>query len=130
MLKIFIDGASRGNPGPASVGIIFLKDDKEIKRIGRYIGKNTNNVAEYTALIFALLEAIKSQEKEIEVFSDSALLVNQIKGTFKIKNPGLKGLHAICKYMLDSFSAFTINSIPREENKLADSIANDVLDNF
>lgn len=130
MVKIFIDGASRGNPGPSSIGIVFLKNNQEIKRVGRYIGKNTNNVAEYISLIVALFEAIQCRQKDVEVFSDSTLLVNQINGTFKIKNPTLKGLHFICKYMVGNFNHFAINSISRDENKLADSIANKVLDNI
>jgi ribonuclease HI len=130
MVKIFIDGASRGNPGISSIAAVIFRNNKEIRRIGCYIGKNTNNFAEYMALIFGLIEAIKIGDKEVEVFSDSTLIVNQIKGRFKIKNPHLQGLNILCKYIIENFEKFSITTISREKNKLADKIANEVLNNI
>ncbi|MCK4422089.1 ribonuclease HI family protein [candidate division WOR-3 bacterium] len=129
LVKIFTDGASRGNPGPASIGI-FITDgnDKEIKRISEYIGTTTNNIAEYRALLRALEECKKSGFKSVEFFTDSQLLANQIKKLYKISNEGLKSLYVKLMSGLMNLSYWNITHIPREKNKIADSLANQALD--
>lgn len=128
MLEIYIDGASRGNPGPASAGISIFEGAKKIKEEAVFLGKNTNNFAEYVALIIGLQEALKQNEKRIRVFSDSVLLVNQIKGRFKIKSDTLFALSKIVKNLLPSFEEFDICYIPRKKNKDADKLANKALE--
>ena len=91
MIKIYTDGAARGNPGPAVVGYVIFKKDKLLKKSARYIGKSTNNIAEYRAVINAL--RIAPKKKEIVLYSDSKLVVNQITGKFKVKKEHLKKLH-------------------------------------
>lgn len=124
-LKIFIDGASRGNPGPAAAGIIiFSSENKKIKEISETLGLATNNQAEYLALIRALIEAQKLGAREIEVFSDSELLVNQVKGLYKVRDENLKTLFKIAVW-LKSDLKFSIHHIRREQNTLADNLANE-----
>ncbi len=127
MIQAYIDGASRGNPGPSSIGVVLVRQGVE-KKIGLYIGKNTNNFAEYTALIVALVEALKEREKELIVFSDSSLLVNQVQGKFKVKNPVLFSLHILCQHLIKGFDKFEITHITRDKNIIADRIANEALD--
>jgi len=125
----FIDGASRGNPGPASVGVVF-QDGKggTLKTLSEQIGVATNNTAEYFGLIFALQEALMMGVKEIEIFADSELLVKQFRGEYKVKEESLKQLMALVKHLRQGFKKITIAHVPREQNKLADREANKALD--
>jgi ribonuclease HI len=91
-MDIYIDGSSMGNPGDAGVGVIFAKAEVPVKNISRYIGRQTNNVAEYTALITALQEALEMNVREATIFSDSQLLCRQINGEYKVKNKNIKHL--------------------------------------
>lgn len=128
-LRIHIDGASRGNPGPASAGV-FIRDSKgeEIKTLAEPIGVATNNVAEYYALIFALEEAAILKAGKVALFSDSELLVKQFKGEYKIKDPTLKLLSRQVKRLAKYFNSCDLTHVPREENKDADRLANEALD--
>lgn len=132
MKKLIInsDGAARGNPGPAGIGV-FIKDDKGnvVMEIAKYIGKTTNNQAEYQALVAGLRAAVKLKAAEVSVFADSELMVNQIKGLYKVKNGGLKPLFDEVKGLLRKFKACNIAYVPREENKEADRLANEAIDN-
>ena len=93
-----IDGAARGNPGPASYGVVLRRPDgKPLESLGKYIGRHTNNVAEYYALIAALDYAAANGIKRLRVYSDSQLIVNQIKGLYKVKHPDLRPLHERAK---------------------------------
>jgi acyl dehydratase/ribonuclease HI len=124
-----IDGAARGNPGPASYGVVLRRPDgKPLDSIGKYIGRHTNNVAEYYALIAALDYAAANGIKRLRVLSDSQLIVNQIKGLYKVKHPDLRPLHERAKKQAAGLEAFTIQYIPREENRAADAAANAALD--
>ena len=124
-----IDGAARGNPGPASYGVVLRRPDgKPLESIGKYIGRHTNNVAEYYALIAALDYAEANGIKRLRVLSDSQLIVNQIKGLYKVKHPDLRPLHERAKKQAATLEAFTIQYIPREENRAADAAANAALD--
>jgi ribonuclease HI len=125
-----IDGAARGNPGPASYGVVVRSPDgKLLESLGKYIGRHTNNVAEYYALIAALDYAAASGIKRLRVLSDSQLIVNQMKGLYKVKHPDLRPLHERAKKQASGLEAFTIQYIPREENSDADAAANAALDN-
>jgi len=122
-LTVFIDGASRGNPGKSSIGIVIYGDGELIEETGKYIGIGTNNVAEYMALIYSLIECLKYNIKKIEVKSDSLLLVKQMKKEYKIKNGYLQKLKIIADKLIENYESFEITYIPREENKKADKIA-------
>jgi len=131
-VKVFTDGASRGNPGIAAVGIVINDEkDKEIRTLGKYIGECTNNVAEYTALIegVKLLKELNEPFEEINFFCDSELIVKQIRGEYKIKNKELINLSLeFWKEIKSLNKKFSIRHIPREENKTADLLANKALD--
>ncbi|KAF0132701.1 MAG: ribonuclease H [Candidatus Saganbacteria bacterium] len=127
-LIIFTDGAARGNPGPAGIGVVIFKNSKIISEISDYIGKTTNNVAEYIALTRGLEEALLLGEKEVEVNADSELVVKQIKGEYKVKNEGLAPLHYNAQALIKKFKRFNIKYIPREKNELADRLANKGID--
>jgi len=124
-----IDGAARGNPGPAAYGVIVRRPDgKTHESLGKYIGRATNNVAEYYALIAALDYAAASGIRRLRVFSDSQLIVNQIKGIYKVKHPDLRPLHERAKKQAAGLETFTIQYVPREKNRDADDLANEALD--
>ncbi|MDR4505374.1 MAG: ribonuclease HI family protein [Candidatus Scalindua sp.] len=124
-LVINIDGASRGNPGKSGVGVaIFDKDSKLIKEICEYIGLATNNVSEYKAFILGIKEALKFNPKETLFKSDSELLVKQIKGEYRVKNPHLMYLFTDAQGLLKKLPKWKIEHIPREENRQADKLAN------
>jgi len=125
-----IDGAARGNPGPASYGLVLRRPDgTPLESLGKYIGRHTNNVAEYYALIAALDYAVANGIKRLRVQSDSQLIVNQINGLYKVKHPDLRPLHERAKKMAAGLEAFTIQYVPREQNREADAAANAALDN-
>ena len=125
-----IDGAARGNPGPASYGLVLKRPDgTSLESLGKYIGRTTNNVAEYYALIAALDYAAANGIKRLRVQSDSQLIVNQIKGVYKVKHPDLRPLHERAKKMAATLETFTIQYVPREQNRDADAAANAALDN-
>ena len=125
-----IDGAARGNPGPASYGLVLRRPDgTPLESLGKYIGRHTNNVAEYYALIAALDYAVANGIKRLRVQSDSQLIVNQIKGLYKVKHPDLRPLHERAKKLAAGLEAFAIQYVPREQNREADAAANAALDN-
>ncbi|NQT90139.1 MAG: ribonuclease HI family protein [Candidatus Omnitrophica bacterium] len=130
ILSLFIDGAAKGNPGPAGIGVVVQDDTgSTVKNISKYIGNATNNVAEYTALIFGLEEARNLGAEEVTVNTDSELIAKQLGGEYKIKNSTLKELYAKAMKILDSFSDVRVNQIGREENKGADKLANKAVSN-
>ena len=123
--RIHIDGAARGNPGPAGVGILITGPDGQVvERIHRSIGEATNNVAEYRALLLALERSRALGCAEIEVYSDSELLVRQLLGRYQVKHPVLRALHAKARDRIAGFRRFHITHVPREENVEADALAN------
>jgi len=122
-LVIHIDGACSGNPGDASIGIIFSHGEEPVKNISKYIGRKTNNIAEYTALVVALQEAIAMKLKSVRVYSDSELLCRQMNGAYKVKNENLKELYEQAQALRSGFENFSIHHIPREKNKGADKLA-------
>lgn len=123
-LIIYTDGASSGNPGPASIGVV-IKDGqgRVISRISRRIGHATNNQAEYRAVIAALEEASRLGAGEVEIRSDSELVVKQLKGRYRVKKATLRPLYQKVVQLTGSLEAFTITHIPREQNAQADRLA-------
>lgn len=126
--QIFTDGAARGNPGPAGIGVVIRNDEKVLLTVADFIGKATNNVAEYMAFIRGLEEALDMGERAIEVFSDSELLVKQINGEYRVKNEGLIPLFHHAQSLIKKFKHCKVYHTAREENKLADKLANRGID--
>jgi len=129
-LKIYTDGASRSNPGKASIGIVMFKDDKEIFKKKEYIGIASNNVAEYTALLKALTKAKTMTKGEVECYSDSQLMIMQLNGIYKINNANLKELHDRINLLLPWFKKVIFRHVKRENShiQIADTLANMALD--
>jgi ribonuclease HI len=128
-VKLFADGGSRGNPGPSSSGFVIMdENDKVLVDKGVYLGVTTNNQAEYTALKLGLEEALKIGASEVEVYMDSMLVVNQMKGIFKVKNRELWPIHDAVKQLVDQFKHVNFDHVPREFNKLADAAVNRATD--
>lgn len=132
-LVIHIDGAARGNPGPAGIGVMLETRDGLLRRtLFRYLGKATNNVAEYEALLLALQEAVKLQPDIVKIRSDSELLVRQIQGRYRVKSPRLAVLYAQALTLIHQLSAakcrVSVEHIGRELNREADALANRAID--
>jgi ribonuclease HI len=128
-VKLFGDGGSRGNPGPSASGYVILDmEDNVLVDEGVYLGVTTNNVAEYTALKLGLEACLKMDVREVHVYMDSLLVVNQMKGIFKIKNRDLWPIHDAIKQLLPSFEQVSFKHVPREFNKLADAAVNRAMD--
>lgn len=123
-VSIYIDGAARGNPGPAGAGIILKEGEKTIKSTYKYLGEATNNVAEYSALIAGLQEAITLGYKNVKLYVDSELVAQQLKGDYKVKNSNIKTLFDKAILLINGFENLEIIKIDRENNKEADKLAN------
>ena len=124
-----IDGGSRGNPGPASYGVVMRNERGEIvAKLKKYIGPMTNNVAEYYGLIAALDYAQSNGVRALRIESDSELLVQQMRGHYKVKSPDLRPLFERAKKMSQTFESFRIDHVYREQNTEADALANEALD--
>jgi len=124
--KVFIytDGASLGNPGRAGIGVIIYSSDKSlIKKVGKFIGTATNNVAEYVALIYGLQEALGLNVREVECFLDSELLVRQLKGVYKVRDSKLVLFYNQVKHLQSLFKKIDFHHIGREKNSQADKLA-------
>ena len=124
----YTDGASRGNPGPAAAGFILNNPEgNQLQAKAFFLGKTTNNIAEYTALTKALEAAREIDAKELTVFSDSELLVRQINGKYKVKSEHIRPLFQQAIKLLNEFERYKIQYVPREKNKEADKLANQAL---
>src|SRR5581483_6452762 len=123
------DGGARGNPGPAGYGVV-IKDEsgRKVAALSEYLGHQTNNFAEYQGLIAALEYAIEHGPKALKLISDSELLVRQIKGIYKVKNPILQDLHGRAKELIRELEWFSIGHALREHNQEADRLANEAMD--
>lgn len=121
--EIYIDGASKGNPGPSGIGVVICQDGRTIKNIASYIGNTTNNIAEYTALIYALQEGLILKTERIKINTDSQLLYRQINKVYKIKSPNILGLYNQALHLMAAFKQVSINHISRNENRGADKLA-------
>jgi ribonuclease HI len=122
------DGGARGNPGPAGAAFVLEQEGRRIACGGRFLGETTNNVAEYEALLWGLENARAANVDDILVLMDSELIVKQLLGAYKVKNAGLKPLFVRVMELRRQFSAFEVRHVRREENKLADALANEAMD--
>jgi ribonuclease HI len=128
-LILYADGAARGNPGPAGAGAILLDEEgRKVAELTRFLGRATNNVAEYNGLIIGLEEALRRGAKAIDVRMDSLLVVRQMQGLWKIKHPGLRPLALHAGALLAEFRRRSIEHVPREENGHADELSNRAID--
>jgi probable phosphoglycerate mutase len=125
----YVDGASRGNPGPAAYGVVIRRPDGRIVfELGKYLGQTTNNVAEYFALMTALDYAASHAIAKLRVRSDSELLVRQMQGHYKVRSSTLRPLHEQARRLASSLAYFSLEHVPREQNREADRLANQALD--
>ena len=134
-LKLYTDGGSRGNPGPGGYGFVVQVQTssgavKFLKKCGDFLGQTTNNQAEYYGLLAGLRWLLDHQYHQVNlsIYLDSLLIVNQLQGKFKVKQPHLKPLWQQTQTLLHRFSSYTINHIPRHQNSLADRLANLAMD--
>ncbi len=128
-MRIRVDGGSRGNPGPSAIGVVLEDADGHVlETVGQTIGVATNNVAEYRALLTGLELAEGAGAREVEVLSDSELLARQMSGEYRVKNEGLKPLHARARALVEGFDRVSIRHVSREENTRADELVNQALD--
>ncbi len=127
--RLYTDGAARGNPGPAGAGAVIVSPDGHIvAKVGKFLGDSTNNVAEYMGLILGLKRAKAMGIKELDVYSDSELLVKQLAGDYAVKAEHLRPLHDEARSLLKGFSEIQVRHIPREENEQADAMSNRAID--
>jgi ribonuclease HI len=127
--RLFTDGGARGNPGPAAYGYVLEADDGTVLAAhGESIGVATNNVAEYRALVEGLRKAVEVGVEELEVLSDSELLVHQMRGEYKVKNEALKVLWFDATGLADRIPKVAYTAVRREHNELADQLVNEALD--
>ncbi len=130
-ISILVDGCARGNPGHAGSGVVVLDGrGRVILKKARYLGSTTNNVAEYTALIDGLREAVELKALEVVVQTDSELVLRQMKGEYKVKDVKLKGLFAEAQRLSRSFVSLSFVHVERKYNKDADRLANEAVDSF
>ncbi|HEY7117036.1 MAG TPA: ribonuclease HI family protein [Tepidisphaeraceae bacterium] len=128
-LTLEFDGGSRGNPGPAGIGVVVrAADGTPLLTLGRYIGKATNNVAEYAALITAMKEAQRLGARRVKIRGDSELVVRQMTGVYRVKHPDLIPLYRQAKELFESFESATIEHNYRHKNELADRLGNLAMD--
>ena len=127
--KLFTDGGARGNPGPAAYGYVLEAEDGTVLAAhGEAIGVATNNVAEYSALIAGLEQAAELHVGQLEVISDSELMVKQMRGEYKVKNDALRELSRRASRIAGELGSVTYTAVRREHNQLADQLVNDALD--
>jgi len=128
-LTVHVDGGARGNPGPAAVGVaIYDEDGALIDETGQTIGHATNNVAEYRAMMLGVERAKAIGGDDLDLVGDSELIVRQVKGEWRVKDAGLKPLHAELRRMLAEFPSWSIRHVRREQNTEADRLVNEALD--
>ena len=126
---LYADGAARGNPGPAGAGAVLLDGDGHVlAELTKFLGRQTNNFAEYTALIVGLEEARRRGVDDIDVRMDSKLVVEQVSGRWKVKHPNITELAILARQLLASFPKHHIAHVPREDNAIADALSNKAID--
>ena len=127
--RLFTDGGARGNPGPAAAAFVLEAEDGTVLEArGTTIGVATNNVAEYRALVDGLRRASELGVDELEVVSDSELIVKQMRGEYRVKNEALRALHREASTLADGMKRVTYTAVRREQNELADRLVNEALD--
>ncbi len=128
-LTVNVDGGARGNPGPAAIGVVVRGPGGELlEEHGERIGRATNNVAEYKALLRGIELAAKHEAEELELVGDSELIVRQVEGRYKVKDATMKQLHGEVKAALTGFESWSIRHVRREQNADADRLVNAALD--
>ena len=128
-LVVHVDGGARGNPGPAAVGVVIADPEGEVVHaVGETIGAATNNVAEYRALLRGIELAREHGADELEIYSDSELVVKQVRGEYRVKDAGLKPLHAAARAALTDVGEWSFDHVRRENNAHADDLVNQALD--
>ena len=128
-LVAYIDGASRGNPGPSSYGVV-IQDARGtvLENLSQFLGDGTNNVAEYRALLAALEYASSLKTRRLKIYCDSELVARQMQGHYRVRSPDLKPLHERARKLASQIGQFSIEHLPREQNRQADLLANKALD--
>jgi ribonuclease HI len=128
-LVVNVDGGARGNPGPAAIAAVVATPDGEVVQSrGEAIGRATNNVAEYRAVLLGIELARTLGAREVDLVGDSELVVKQVKGEYRVKDPGLRPLHAEVRQALEAFERWSISHVRREHNEAADRLVNETLD--
>ncbi|TMJ14377.1 MAG: ribonuclease HI family protein, partial [Bacillati bacterium ANGP1] len=127
-VTVAFDGASRGNPGRAAIGVVVLKGGVPVREIGERIGTTTNNIAEYRALLRGLEEAAALGARTVRIQSDSELVVRQLSGQYKVRSPTLAPLYRQALARMRQFERVSVVHVPREQNEDADALANQALD--
>ena len=124
-----VDGGARGNPGPAGVGVVVTDEaGAELDRANDYIGEATNNVAEYRAVLLAIERARQLGARALELVNDSELVARQLSGEYRVKNEDLRRLHGQALKALGEFDRWSVRTVRREQNELADELVNDAID--
>ena len=128
-LVVHVDGGSRGNPGPAAIGVVMSDPAGEVlEEMGERIGVATNNVAEYRALLRGLARAAELGAREIEIVNDSELVARQLTGAYRVKHAAMKPLYLEAMSALRGFERWQVRTVPREQNARADALVNQALD--
>ncbi len=128
-LVVHVDGGARGNPGPAAAAAVLSTPDGEVvDEVTEALGEQTNNVAEYRALLLGLRRARELGATEVEVVNDSELVAKQVNGLYKVKHPAMRPLHQQALEELQRFERWAVRSVPRAENAHADRLVNETLD--
>jgi ribonuclease HI len=128
-VMVHVDGGARGNPGPAAAAcVISTSAGETLAEHAQLLGDTTNNVAEYKALLLGLAKARELGADEVEVIGDSELIAKQVRGEYKVKNAGMKTLHAESLAALRGFASWSIRTVPRAQNAEADALVNAALD--
>lgn len=125
--EIYVDGASKGNPGPSGIGVVVCQNKETVKNISNYIGDTTNNVAEYTALIQGLQELLNLKAASVTIKTDSQLMYRQLKKDYKVKSPKIIELNNQVWKLISGFQEVYIDHIPRQENRGADKLATEAI---
>ncbi len=128
LIQAWVDGASRGNPGPAAAGVVLKDaDGHELKTLSVALGTSTNNIAEYSGLLLALQEALAIGAKKVHIFTDSELVAKQWSGEYKVKDASLRVFNRLARHAASHFEDVRVAHVPREQNTLADDAANEAL---
>lgn len=128
-LRVASDGAARGNPGPAGAGAVLLDEHgRVLERLGKFLGRQTNNVAEYQGLLLGLRRAHELGAEELEVVADSELMIRQLSGAYQVRAPALRELHSEALSLLKLFRKVKLVHVPRAQNAEADEMSNRAID--
>jgi ribonuclease HI len=128
-LNLYTDGACRGNPGYGGAGAVLVDEEgNTVATVRKFLGLCTNNIAEYSALILGLEEALKRRYRQLHIFLDSELIVKQINGSYRVKSSHLKVLMQDVRRLLSSFDGYTVEHVGRSYNQIADRLANEAID--